>query len=123
MSDYAKPRIVNGGKTMVEGGDGDSAYGVRRRGMPRLATQRYPTSILYFPLGDRSLIEHPTQKPVALYEYLIRTYTNEGDTVLDFCFGSCTTGVAAKRTGRNFIGIEKDDKYFEIGKARMEAEE
>jgi site-specific DNA-methyltransferase (adenine-specific) len=63
---------------------------------------------------------HPTQKPVALMEYLIKTYTNEGETVLDFTMGSGTTGVACKRLGRKFIGIEKDDKYFQIAKDRIE---
>lgn len=63
---------------------------------------------------------HPTQKPVALMEDLIRTYTNEGDTVLDFTMGSGTTGVACKNLNRKFIGIEKDDKYFEIAKNRIE---
>lgn len=63
---------------------------------------------------------HPTQKPVALMEYLIRTYTNEGETVLDFTMGSGTTGVACMNTGRNFIGIERDEKYFQIAKARIE---
>lgn len=62
---------------------------------------------------------HPTQKPVALMEYLIRTYTNEGETVLDNCAGSFTTGVACLNTGRNFIGIERDDHYFKIGSERM----
>ena len=61
---------------------------------------------------------HPTQKPVALMEYLIRTYTNEGETVLDNCMGSGTTGVACANTGRNFIGIEQDAKYFAIAKQR-----
>ncbi len=64
---------------------------------------------------------HPTQKPVALMEYLIRTYTNPGDTVLDNCMGSGTTGVACVNTGRSFIGIEKDPAYFGIAKARIEA--
>jgi DNA modification methylase len=63
---------------------------------------------------------HPTQKPVALMEYLIRTYTNEGETVLDFTMGSGTTGVACKNTNRKFIGIELDEQYFEIAKERME---
>lgn len=62
---------------------------------------------------------HPTQKPVGLMEYLIKTYTNEGDTVLDATMGSGTTGVAAKMCGRSFIGIERDEKYFEISKERM----
>lgn len=63
--------------------------------------------------------DHPTQKPVALCEYLIKTYTNEGETVLDNCMGSGTTGVAAKNLGRNFIGIEKDEKYFQIASERI----
>lgn len=64
---------------------------------------------------------HPTQKPVALMEYLIKTYTLEGETVLDFTMGSGTTGVSCKNLNRKFLGIEKDEKYFEIAKARIEA--
>lgn len=81
---------------------------------------RYPSSVQEFnnrAKGDRGY--HPTQKPVALMEYLIKTYTNEGETVLDFTMGSGSTGVAAVNTGRNFIGIELDDKYFEIAKERI----
>ena len=63
---------------------------------------------------------HPTQKPVALMEYLIKTYTNENETVLDFTMGSGTTGVACINTNRNFIGIENDDKYFEIAEKRLQ---
>ena len=63
--------------------------------------------------------KHPTQKPVALMEYLIKTYTNEGETVLDFTMGSGTTGVAAKNLNRDFIGIELDETYFNIAKARI----
>ncbi len=66
---------------------------------------------------------HPTQKPVSLMEYLIRTYTNEGETVLDNCMGSGSTGVACKNLNRNFIGIELDDKYFKIAKERIESHE
>ena len=62
---------------------------------------------------------HPTQKPVALMEYLIRTYTNEGDTVLDNCMGSGTTGVACINTNRNFIGMELDENYFKIASKRI----
>ena len=62
---------------------------------------------------------HPTQKPVALMEYLIKTYTNEGETVLDFTMGSGTTGVACANTNRNFIGIEMDQKYFDIASDRI----
>ena len=62
---------------------------------------------------------HPTQKPVALLEYLIKTYTNEGETVLDNCMGSGSTGVACVNTNRNFIGIELDENYFNIAKERI----
>ena len=62
---------------------------------------------------------HPTQKPVALFEYLIKTYTNEGETVLDNCMGSGTTGVACLNTNRKFIGIEKEDEYFDIAYNRI----
>jgi site-specific DNA-methyltransferase (adenine-specific) len=80
----------------------------------------YPISILeYSGAGMRTGKTHPTQKPVALYEYLIKTYTNEGETVLDITMGSGTTGVACLNTGRNFIGIEKDAAYFEIAKKRI----
>jgi site-specific DNA-methyltransferase (adenine-specific) len=68
---------------------------------------------------NREVGLHPTQKPVALMEYLIRTYTNEGQTVLDNCMGSGTTGVACINIGRNFIGIERDDKYFAIAANRI----
>ena len=63
---------------------------------------------------------HPTQKPIPLLEYLIKTYTNEGDTVLDNCMGSGSTGVACKNLNRNFIGIELDKHYFKLAKERIE---
>ena len=66
---------------------------------------------------------HPTQKPVELCEYLIKTYTNEGDTVLDNVMGSGTTGVACKNLNRNFIGMELDEDYFNIAKERIESHE
>lgn len=78
----------------------------------------YPTSVLKFANPSNNNV-HPTQKPVALMEYLIRTYTNEGDTVMDNCMGSGTTGVACVSTGREFIGIEQDDKYFDIACERI----
>lgn len=76
----------------------------------------YPNQTLVFS-NDKGF--HPTQKPVALMEYLIKTYTNEGETVLDFTMGSGSTGVACVNTNRNFIGIELDEKYFEIAKKRI----
>ena len=81
---------------------------------------RYPSSVQEFnnrAAGDRGL--HPTQKPVALLEYLIKTYTNEGELVLDNCMGSGSTGVACMNTNRDFIGIELDEKYFEIAEKRI----
>ena len=82
--------------------------------------QYYPTNILDFPnCANKKYLVHPTQKPVALMEYLIRTYTNEGESVLDFTMGSGTTGVAAKNLGRKFIGIELDQGYFDIAVKRI----
>ena len=81
--------------------------------------ERYPDGIITIP-QIRVKGGHPTQKPVALMEYLIKTYTNENETVLDFTMGSGTTGVACKQTGRKFIGIEKDEAYFNIAKERIE---
>jgi site-specific DNA-methyltransferase (adenine-specific) len=78
----------------------------------------YPRQVLEFS-ADRGL--HVTQKPVALCEYLVRTYTNTGETVLDCCMGSGTTGVACANAGRDFIGIELDGAYFDAAKARIEA--
>ena len=77
----------------------------------------YPNTVLDFDCQRDGL--HPTQKPVALMEYLIRTYTNEGETVLDNTMGSGTTGVAANNTCRNFIGIERDPEYFKIAQRRI----
>lgn len=79
--------------------------------------RRYPLTVLNKQNAETGL--HPTQKPVALLEYLIKTYTNEGETVLDFTMGSGTTGVACKNLNRKFIGIEKEEKYFEIAEKRI----
>ena len=78
----------------------------------------YPDTVLR--VSSEGATVHPTQKPVALMEYLIRTYTNDGETVLDFTMGSGTTGVACANTGRNFIGIERDEGYFAIAQKRIE---
>ncbi len=80
--------------------------------------ERYPRSVMLFKNHNVGNF-HPTQKPVALLEYLIKTYTNEGETVLDNCIGSGSTAIAAINTNRNFIGIEKDQKYFEIACERI----
>ena len=81
--------------------------------------EKYPDTILKFSSRDEKRGLHPTQKPVVLMEYLIKTYTNENETVLDFTFGSGTTGVACMNTNRKFIGIEMDDNYFDIGSKRI----
>jgi site-specific DNA-methyltransferase (adenine-specific) len=81
----------------------------------------YPCDVLES--DSESNPQHPTQKPIPLIEYLIRTYSNEGDTVLDNCMGSGTTGIASVRANRNFIGIELDPKYFELAKQRIEHEQ
>ena len=78
-----------------------------------------PTNLICFDKIRRGSL-HPTQKPVALMEYLIKTYTNEGETILDFTMGSGTTGVGCKNLNRSFIGIELDEKYFEIAKKRIQ---
>lgn len=78
----------------------------------------YPRRVLEFSSQGKPL--HPTQKPIALVEYLIKTYSNEGDKVLDFCMGSGTTGVACKNLNRDFIGVEKEEKYFNLAKDRIE---
>jgi len=85
----------------------------------KIYTEYYPKNIIEISNADQSNRLHPTQKPVALMEYLIKTYTNEGETVLDFTMGSGTTGVACKNLNRNFIGIELDETYFEIAKQRV----
>jgi site-specific DNA-methyltransferase (adenine-specific) len=77
---------------------------------------RYPKTVIKFK-QEKGL--HPTQKPLALMEYLIKTYTDEGDVVLDNVFGSGTSGAAAKKTGRSYIGMELDENYFKIGSERI----
>lgn len=98
----------------------ESVYG-KQKNIERSydTTERYPTSILTFSNEQQKNKLHPTQKPVALCEYLINTYTNPGELVLDNCAGSGTTGVACQNTNRNFILIEKEQKYIEIIKNRL----
>ena len=100
-------------------GNGDGVYGAYKN-VTTENNEYYPTDILYFSNAQRAKKLHPTQKPVPLLEYLIRTYTNPGMTVLDNCMGSGSTGVACVNTGRNFIGMELDPGYFEIAKKRIE---
>lgn len=81
---------------------------------------RYPRSVQYFVTAESEGKHHPTQKPVNLYRWLVRTYTNEGDTILDPCMGAGTTGIAATIEGRNFIGIEREKEYFDSATSRIE---
>lgn len=100
-----------------EGAQG-GAYGTQKRTGMINEGIRHPITIIEYGSSNASKV-HPTQKPIALMEYMIRTYTQEGETVLDNCMGSGTTGVACANTGRKFIGIERDDKYFEIASKRI----
>jgi site-specific DNA-methyltransferase (adenine-specific) len=104
--------------TIRRGGDNGGNYGKSDKDSLQ-EFENYPRSIIGIASEGKTV--HPTQKPVALMEYLIRTYTNEADTVLDNCMGSGTCGVACANTGRNFIGIERDPGYFEIARKRIEA--
>ena len=97
----------------------NAAYGKTNKTNDTISLgERYPLSVVMFDKVERTL--HPTEKPVKLMEYLIKTYTNEGEAVLDFTMGSGTTGVACILNNRNFIGIELDQGYFEICEKRIE---
>lgn len=96
-----------------------SVTGEIKAGDDKFNNLYFPKNIIEFSNANQNGKEHPTQKPVALMEYLIKTYTNEGEVVLDNTMGSGTTGVACVNTNRSFIGIEMDDKYFEIAEKRI----
>lgn len=118
------PQMTIGEKNHIKGGGNHKntqrCYGKLIDTPTVLTNEKYPISILTFDREHPPI--HPTQKPVALLEYLIKTYTNENDLVLDNCMGSGSTGVACINTNRNFIGIELDEKYFNIAKERIENE-
>jgi len=116
------PQKVKGRKNHSKKATGtDKCYGKYNcvDNSEELGDMKHPTSIVTYAKPHPSVAVHPTQKPVPLLEYLIRTYTNEGDTVLDNCMGSGSTGVAAVNTGRNFIGMELDEGYFETSTNRI----
>lgn len=102
--------------------DSGECYGDVGYSAVKDVTTRYPRTVIRYDV-DMKAEFHPTQKPVALLEYLIKTYTNEGDMVLDFTMGSGSTGVACLNTNRNFIGIELDEKYYNIAKNRLQEAE
>jgi site-specific DNA-methyltransferase (adenine-specific) len=116
MEERGKPRKKGG---YIGGNKG--TYGSYREDV-KFNNEYYPTSIIEISNANQKSKQHPTEKPVALMEYLIKTYTNEGDLILDNCMGSGTTGVAAVRNNRDFIGIELDPDYFKIAEERIYGE-
>lgn len=108
--------------TAISHGRKSSNYGQQADNVKTICEgERYPRNLISIPADERGSVGriHPTQKPVALMEYLIKTYTMPGDVVLDNCMGSGTTGVAAKRLCREFVGMELDTGYFEAAKQRI----
>ena len=105
--------------SLKENGDKTSANNAIKNVFYSQEFTNYPTQTLEFSNYSGKGNLHPTQKPLELLEYLVKTYTNENETVLDFTMGSGSTGVACVNTNRNFIGIEQDDKYFEIANKRI----
>lgn len=93
--------------------------GGKQTGSDKILNDKYPQNVLVFSNASQAGKFHPTQKPVALFEYLIKTYTNEGDTVLDNCMGSGTTAIACENTGRKWIGIEQEEEYCQVIKERL----
>ena len=116
------PERRNHGRRKTDGFT-NRCYGEMKLAPVRVADDKYPTSVIFVPKEHKTgAFYHPTQKPVALVEYLIRTYTNEGDVILDNCIGSGTTAVAAIRMGRHYIGFEIDQAYCEIAERRIQKE-
>ncbi|WP_334043683.1 site-specific DNA-methyltransferase [Burkholderia ambifaria] len=107
-------------KTSVKRRDNTSVYGEQNFvQLSYESTDRHPRSVLTFPKDTQRIALHPTQKPLALIEWLVSTFTNEGDAVLDNCMGSGTTGEACQRLGRRFVGMELDEKHFAVASSRI----
>ncbi len=98
---------------------GSEVYGKAVKKTNYDSTERYPRSVQVFSSDKQKSRLHPTQKPIALLEYIVSTYSNKGDHVLDFCMGSGTTGVAAVKLGRNFTGMELEEKYYQVAHERI----
>lgn len=111
---YGHPRKTAGRKA-----SNSDVYGKNIEKTHYDSTERYPRSVLQFKSDRQKSNMHPTQKPLSLLEYIVKTYSNLGETVLDFCMGSGTAGVAAKKLQRNFIGFEKEAKYFHMSEERI----
>lgn len=118
-SKESRAKSVERQKLKVDNKDSNyNFYGESAEGYD--STERYPLSVQVFAKDQQKENYHPTQKPIALLEWLIKTYSNEGDLVLDNCMGSGSTGVACVNLNRNFIGMELTEQYFEIAKERIE---
>lgn len=117
------PQMVQGKPyRAISRGSKSGNYGTQKDGVVTVNEgSYYPRNLIAIPADERGTEGrvHPTQKPIALMEYLVKTYTNPGDTVLDNCMGSGTTGVAAVRNGRSFIGMELDEGYFKLAQGRI----
>ena len=116
MIERDKPRVYN----RTHKGYNGSQNLQKHDGKNRILTHRYPTSIIVISNANHKDKIHPTEKPLELFEYLIKTYTNEGELVLDNCIGSGTTAVACKQANRNFIGIELSQEYVDIANKRLQ---
>lgn len=114
------PQMTEGKPYTSGNGNVGEVYGGRQKVITYNNGVRYPTSIQHFNMVSNTQRSHPTQKPVALLEYLIKTYTNEGDVVLDNCMGSGSTCVACVNTNRHYIGFELDPQYFDIACKRLD---
>lgn len=117
---HYNPQMIKRDKPIKSGGmkNSESAGNLGCKKIYKTYDEKYPTTLLTFDKVRKGSL-HPTQKPIELIEYLIKTYTNEGDVVLDNCMGSGTTCLAAKNLNRHYIGIEKEEKYFNIAKERL----
>jgi DNA modification methylase len=116
--------LYGGKKTKTRKSDvkklGSFKYNSLKSGDYEICGTNYPKSIISYDIPSGKERIHPTQKPVRLFEYLIKTYSNEGDVILDNCSGSGTTGIACINTKRNYILIEKEQKYYDISKKRID---
>ena len=117
MTPREKPRVYTRKNASLSGSSSMTSHD----GATRTLMGKYPTTVRFFNTSVQASKVHPTQKPIALFSYLIKTYTNPGESVLDFCAGSGTTAVAAQETGRRWVMIEKEAEYCEIIAKRLEA--
>ena len=109
---YNPIKVRGNPRRMINNGMKESAFGDFKEYRGDISSERNPVNLIYFPNTNRKDIKHPTEKPLSLFKYLLQTYSDKSDTILDPFMGSGTTGVAAKELRRNFIGIEIDPTYF-----------